>query len=223
MLHEPTHRRRWKLAGFIGCSLLLVTPCRGDDDFTPLFDGETLSGWRGDEELWSVEDGAIVGRTDGDIPDNTFLISEQEFSDFVLKVSFRLHDHRGNSGVQFRSDEVKELNGQELPPFVVRGYQADIASERYMGILYGEKTGRGIIADTSDEVRAALEEAVHKDGWNEYVITAEGDHITLVLNGVTTVDIVDPEGADSGVIALQLHRGHDMTVSFKDILIKPLK
>lgn len=203
---------------------LSTSPRAADDDgFETLFDGESLDGWHGDDQLWSVEDGAIVGTTDGEIPDNTFLISDREFSNFVLKVKFRLHDHRGNSGIQFRSQELKELNGRELPPFVVGGYQADIASERYMGILYGEKTDRGIIVDTSDEVRAALEEAVHKDDWNEYVITADGDHITQVLNGVTTVDIVDPEGADSGIIALQLHRGHNMKISFKDLMIKVLE
>jgi 3-keto-disaccharide hydrolase len=207
--------------------LLLFTLSRpgfaaDDEGFEPLFDGKTLDGWHGNPELWSVQDGAIVGATDGDIPDNNFLISDRKFSNFILKATFRLHDYRGNSGIQFRSEELKEFNGSELPPFVVGGYQADIASERYMGILYGEKTGRGIIADTSDEVRAALEEKINKDGWNEYVITADGDHITEVLNGITTVDIVDPEGADSGIIALQLHRGHNMKVSFKDLLIKVL-
>ena len=72
------------------------------------------------------------------------------------------------------------------------------------------------------ETTAALEKAVTKDGWNEYVITADGDHIKMELNGVTTVDIQDPDGEKSGVIALQLHRGHNMRISFKDIEIKVL-
>lgn len=193
------------------------------DEFVSLFDGETLDGWHGNEEFWSVQEGAIVGKCDGNIPDNTFLIHETEYDNFVLKVKFRLVNHTGNSGIQFRSQEMTELNGNALPEFVVGGYQADIASERYMGILYGEKTGRGIIHDTTPEVQAALEEAVEKDGWNEYVITADGDHIMQVLNGVTTVDIVDPEGADSGIIALQLHAGHDMEIHFKDIMIHELE
>lgn len=193
-----------------------------DDGFQPLFDGQTLKGWHGNEKFWSVQDGAIVGGCDGKIPDNTFLISDREFGDFILKVKFRLHDHKGNSGIQFRSEELKERGGKKFEPFVVGGYQADIASERYMGILYGEKTDRGIIHDVTDEVRAALEKAVVKDGWNEYVITAKGDHITQALNGVTTVDIDDPEGAKRGIIALQLHAGHDMQISFKDLLIKEL-
>lgn len=218
------HRHRRTLA--MVCCLIMsgtsIVAEEKEDEFVSLFDGKTLDGWHGDEELWSVEDGAILGATDGEIPDNTFLISDREFGDFVLKVKFRLHDHQGNSGIQFRSKEIQELGGKELPDFVVAGYQADIASERYMGILYGEKTGRGIIHDVTDEVREKLEDAVVKDGWNEYVITADGDHIRQELNGVVTVDINDPDGEKSGVIALQLHRGHDMRISFKDIVIKQL-
>lgn len=213
----------------MGTALLLAVsaalPARADEadeGFQPLFDGRTLSGWHGNEKFWSVQEGAIVGACDGEIPDNTFLISDREFGDFILKVKFRLHNHQGNSGIQFRSEELKERGGKKFEPFVVGGYQADIASERYMGILYGEKTPRGIIKDVTDEVRAALEKAVVKDGWNEYVITAKGDHITQALNGVTTVDIDDPEGAKRGIIALQLHAGHDMQISFKDLLIREL-
>ena len=203
----------------LGCS---VGAEEKEDGFTSLFDGESLEGWHGDEALWTVEDGEILGVTDGEIPDNTFLISDGEYANFVLKLKFRLHDHQGNSGIQFRSKEVRELNGKEFPEFVVAGYQADIASERYMGILYGEKTGRGIIHDVTEDVVKKLEEAVVKDVWNEYVITADGDHIRQELNGVTTVDIEDPEGDKKGVIALQLHRGHNMRISFKDIFIKEL-
>ncbi len=219
MKRFPTRRTlQFIVLLFVGTGLL-----RGadDDGFKPLFDGKTLEGWNGNEELWSVQEGAIVGRTDGNIPDNTFLISDGEYGNFILKLKFRLHNHSGNSGIQYRSREIKELKGQELPPFVVAGNQADIASERYMGILYGEKT-RGIVADVTPEIVAALEKAVKKDDWNEYVITADGDHIRQEINGVTTVDIQDPDGEKKGVIALQLHRGHDMQISFKDVEIKVL-
>lgn len=206
-------------------AVLLLSPARllpaaDDDGFVPLFDGQTLNGWHGNSSYWSVQDGAIVGRTDGNIPANTFLISDKTYGDFVLKVKFRLHNNRGNSGIQFRSEELPPREGQ--PPFIVAGYQADIADNQFLGILYGERTGRGIIRDLTAEQRAAVAAAYKPDEWNEYVITAQGDHITLTLNGVTTVDLDDPPGAKSGVIALQLHRGHDMTISFKDILIKRL-
>lgn len=196
---------------------------RADEEaFTPLFDGESLAGWHGNTEFWSVVDGAIVGKCDGNIPDNTFLISDGEYDNFVLKVSFRLVNNNGNSGVQFRSREVTDAAGQPVAGFVVSGYQADIASERYMGILYEEKA-RGILVDVTGDLQTELADAVEEGGWNDYVITADGDHITQVLNGVTTVDIVDPDGADSGIIALQLHAGHDMQIEFRDIEIRELE
>ncbi|MBL8851816.1 MAG: DUF1080 domain-containing protein [Planctomycetaceae bacterium] len=213
------------LRNLTACTVLLSLAApvlAGDPGFDSLFDGQSLAGWRGDEKLWKVEDGLIVGATDGEIPDNTFLIHDGEFGNFVLKVKFLLHDHSGNSGIQYRSEEIKERDGKTYPPYVVGGYQADIASERYMGILYGEKTPRGIIQDVTPEVTAALEKAVVKNGWNEYVITVNGHHVTQVLNGVTTVDIEDPEGPTTGIIALQLHRGHNMKISFKDVEIKKL-
>lgn len=190
-------------------------------EFKSLFDGKTLAGWHGGEQYWSVADGAILGVTDGKIPANTFLVSDAAYSNFVLKVKWKLHGHKGNSGVQFRSEELKA--NDKTPPFCVKGYQADIADNHYLGILYGERTGRGIIVNLDADMQKKVAEAINKDGWNEYVITANGDHITQVLNGVTTVDLDDPEGAKSGIIALQLHAGHDMKISFKDILIKELK
>lgn len=203
-----------------GLTLLLsVTALSADeqDGFAPLFDGKSFAGWHGDVAYWSIQEGAIVGKTDGNIPANTFLIHDAVHSNFVLKVKWKLHQHTGNSGVQYRSEQVP---GD--PPFVVKGYQADIAGDQHLGILYGERTDRGIIQNLDEALRAQVKEAVKPDDWNEYVITCNGDHVTQVLNGVTTVDIDDPAGAKSGIIALQLHRGHDMEISFKEIVIKQL-
>jgi hypothetical protein len=44
--------------------------------FESLFDGRTLDGWQGDRTIWSVQDGAITGRTTADtgLKENNFLI-----------------------------------------------------------------------------------------------------------------------------------------------------
>lgn len=182
-----------------------------DDDFRPLFDGKTLNGWTGDSQLWSVQDGMIVGSTDEhSIKTNTFLSTEKPYENFVLRLKFKLRNH--NSGVQIRS--------RQLDDFVVAGYQADIADKRYMGILYEER-GRGILQDVDP---AVVGPHVKEGEWNEYVITADGPHITQVLNGHTTVDYTEEseDGATKGIIALQLHVGPKMQASFKDIEIKEL-
>ena len=181
--------------------------------FVALFNGRDLTGWVGDPALWSVEDGAILGSTDAcktPLARNTFLATQTSYRNFVLRLQFKLRNH--NSGVQVRS--------QQLPDYVVKGYQPDIAASRYTGILY-EEGGRGILADVKpDEVAKHLK----TDDWNEYVITCDGPRITIALNGFTTVDYTETNavGAKEGIIAFQLHAGPAMQVRFKDVAIKSL-
>jgi hypothetical protein len=182
-----------------------------DDGFKPLFDGKTLDGWQGDPDLWKVEDGTIAGSTDHKtLKHNSFLATEKSYKNFVLKIKFKLRNH--NSGVQVRS--------KQRPDYVVTGYQPDIAESRFTGILY-EEGGRGILADVDQK---KVGKHFDRNGWNQYVITCDGSHITLELNGFKTVDYTEKsdKGAKEGIIALQLHAGPKMKVSFKDIEIKEL-
>jgi hypothetical protein len=197
------------------CVALFVAaaiPALGQDKFEPLFDGKTLTGWSGDPDLWSVEDGMIAGSTESKtLKHNSFLATSKTYKNFVLKLKFKLRN--GNSGVQVRS--------KQHPDYVVRGYQADIAENRFTGILY-EEGGRGILADVDKEKVGG---AFKRDEWNEYAITCDGPKITQVLNGVTTVDYTEKDekkGAKEGIIALQLHVGPKMRVWFKDLEIKEL-
>jgi hypothetical protein len=187
------------------------------DDFKKLFNGKNLKGWSGHPDLWSVQDGVIVGKSQSGrdkIKHNHFLSTKKSYSDFVLRVKVKLINH--NSGIQFRSEQRDD--------FVVAGYQADIADNEYYGMLYEEQK-RGILPywkEMSAEGKAEIAAAVKKDDWNQYEITCKGDQITMVLNGVTTLDMNDPEGAKEGIVALQLHAGPAMEVQFKDIEIKVL-
>lgn len=206
----------------------------GEEGFRSLFDGQSLAGWEGDEKFWSVKDGAIVGQTTEANPTkgNTFLIwRDGNVDDFELRLSYRIHS--GNSGIQYRS--------QEHDNFVIGGYQADIdAGGTYTGILYDEK-GRGILAKRGEQTgiddsgkptvteqlgdAAELFKAVKGDGWNDYVILAEGHTFTHTINGVVMSRVVDNDPDDrerSGLLALQLHAGPPMQIEFKNIRIKRL-
>jgi len=186
---------------------------RAEDGFKPLFNGKNLEGWTGDTDLWKVKDGVIVGSSDDKtLKHNTFLATKQTYANFVIKAKFKLRNH--NSGIQYRSKQFDD--------FVVKGYQADIAEKTYTGILY-EEGGRGILVKCSEE---EVNKHVKKDDWNEYVITADGPHLTQAINGFVTVDYTEKDekkGATEGIIALQLHAGPKMQVEFKDIEIKELK
>lgn len=204
-------------------------------DATALFNGRDLSGWAGREDLWSVEDGAIVGRTtqENPIQGNTFLVwQEGRPSDFELVAEFKIEG--GNSGIQYRSKVVDEEK------FVVSGYQADIDStNKFAGIIYEEKgrgilTGRGVKTTIGPDGEMttkrfaeseALAKGIHPGKWNSYRIVADGNHLTQYINGAKVSELIDQQSekaAESGVIALQLHQGPAMTVRFKNLTLREL-
>ena len=179
----------------------------------PVFNGRNLDGWEVDTPgAWSVRDGMIIGRHAG-LKYNDFLRTRRHYSDFRLRLKFRLLNGQGNSGIQFRSKPVPDSHE-------VSGYQADIG-QQYWGCLYDESRRKKILAQAPPESLAGLK----KDDWNEYVITARGNHITLDLNGVRTVDYTESEAGieQSGFIALQIHGGPPMEVWFKDLVLEELK
>ncbi len=178
--------------------------------FAPLFNGKDLTGWEGDSSLWSARDGMLVGDSSG-IKQNNFLATEASYADFILKYSVRLAGDSGNSGVQFRSVRV--------PGHEMSGYQADIGPG-YWGSLYDESRRNRTLSLAAQK---ALE-ALHKGDWNHYVIRAMADHITISLNGQTSVDYRETDAAIArdGRIAVQIHSGGPMKVEFKDIYIQAL-
>lgn len=180
--------------------------------FVPLFNGKDLTGWEGNKSLWKVEDGMLVGDSSG-IKRNQFLATTKTFGDFELRLEFRLRGGTGNSGVQFRSKRVP--NDTE-----VSGYQADIG-EKYWGCLYDESRRNKVLV----QAPADLEKVLKPDGWNSYVIRAEGDHIVLTLNGFKTVDYRESDAtiARDGIIAVQVHSGPPLRVEFRNVRIKELK
>lgn len=195
-----------------------LTPQEKKDGFTLLFNGKNLDGWDGDPVRWSVQDGLIVGSSDGHpFKVNTFLIHKGVFKNFVLKADIKLRNH--NSGIQFRSEQ---LPGDG---WMVRGYQAD-ASEvgeknSAWGNLYEERLRGRNAMKTPDEGWQIAQKLVHHGDWNSYEILADGDHIRITFNGVVTIDMHD-SAASAGIIALQLHAGPEMRVEFRNLKLKVL-
>jgi hypothetical protein len=200
------------LAGTVGLSVSWNAPRalgQESSQFRRLFNGKDLSGWvtPADKSIFKVEDGEIVGRTQGDLKKNEFLATDKPYTDFVLKAKVKIRN--GNSGIQFRS--------RRRDDGVVSGPQADVA-DGYWGLLYEER-GRQILERYPEDKANAL---VKKNDWNEFVITATGHHVTIELNGTRIIDREDPKFDKAGIIALQVHVGPPMEVRYKDIEIKEI-
>lgn len=208
-----------------------------EQGFVPLFDGQTLDGWRaGDPSYWTVEDGAITGRITEDHPGtvNQYLVWEGgDLADFELKLESRLNgDGKINNGFQFRS--------RELPDHDVCGYQVDNnLGTPWLVRLYDEY-GRHDLAlrgerAAFDESGARSVEPVHDaagdpwfrlEDWHEYHLVCVGGRITLHVDGRLAAEIHDndPRRAEpQGIFALQLHSGPPTEVQFRNIRVKILK
>jgi len=111
-------------------------------DWVTLFDGKTLEGWDGDPRVWSVQDGAITGRTTEEktLDKNSCIIWQGgETENFELELEYRIVN--GNSGIHYRSFQLPEGK------WLIGGYQADIDSgDKYSGMLY-EEAARKILAE----------------------------------------------------------------------------
>lgn len=176
--------------------------------YRSLFNGKDLSGWRAvGEEKWSVEDGAIVGRS-GLKKGFGWLVPAGEYLNFTMKFKWRWHG--GNSGVQFRS----WLVGEQM-----HGYQADIdpSVATFTGMLYDEH-GAGKVAAPPESFD---KEVVKKDDWNTYEISAMGKHAVLYVNGVKSIEIEDAR-EKKGIFALQVHSGGPVHMEWKDLEILEL-
>lgn len=179
---------------------LMATP----ETVAYFFNGKDLGGWEGNDELWRVENGEIVGSSKTGLKRNEFLTGQMVFGDFRLVCKVKLTPNSENSGIQFRSEP--------LPDGEVKGYQADVGAG-WWGKLY-EEHGRAILWDKPGE------QWVNRDGWNTYEILAVGHKIRTAINGKLCVDLDDPKGATQGVIAFQLHSGGPMEVRYKDFEVE---
>jgi Domain of Unknown Function (DUF1080) len=200
----------------LACAGVLVAGgMQAADDDNKFFNGKDLDGWEGLSQFWSVKDGALVGSTHPDGGKfNTFLCSKKQYKNFELSFKARLTGDgwSGNSGVQIRSRIF------DRDHFAVAGPQCDMG-EIYWGSLYGEHDpGRMIKQAPTDIVKRVLK----KDDFNDYSIKCVGKHVTIKLNGETTVDGDFDELPDDGIIAWQLHAGKPMEVVFKEIRFKEL-
>jgi hypothetical protein len=211
---RPTASR---VAALITCGVLLAFPAAAEDGFTSLFDGRTTEGWiqRGGKAVYSVEDGALVGRTVlGE--KNSFLCPPKDYADFVLEFEV-LVDPELNSGVQIRSGSRPDYKGG-----VVHGYQVEIdPSERgWSGGIYEEQR-RGWLTSRKDDPAASR--AFKVGEWNHYKVEANGDQLRTWVNGVPVADLTDGV-TRSGFIGFQVHQAKQagLTVKWRNIRIQEL-
>lgn len=231
-------RRMRAFSASLAASLLLATACQlgptpdarppgptgaaapsaDAEGFVTLFDGETFDGWDGDTKTtWRIEDRALVGGSLVErVPHNEFLATTREFSDFALRLQFKLIADEGfvNAGVQVRSQRVPDH-------YEMVGYQLDMGDPAWWGSLYDESRRDRVLAQADID---AVNTVLRRNDWNDYEIHCEGPRVRAWINGLQTIDYTEPDEAivQSGRIGLQIHGGGKAEAWYRDIRIREL-
>lgn len=124
------------------------------------------------------------------------LTSDQSYKNFVLSIEFNTGED-ANSGVFVRSPQESG------------GYEVQIWRQQPAGYNTGAIVGTA---------KTARDYKFNPDQWNHLQITADGDHIVVVLNGETTLDIHDAKFPE-GHIRLQYQQ---FPIAFRNIKIRSL-
>ena len=169
-----------------------------------LFDGSGIEGWHtlrpGREEGWYAEGGVLKNRRRADV-----LVSDARFWNFRLQVEYLVHAGM-NGGIGLRGRyEIQLLDDHGMP-----------ASDHGNGALYGR------IAPSVNASKPAGE-------WQTLDIRLVGREVTVILNGVRTIDRGGVDGFTAmatdwredqpGPITLQGDHG---AIEFRRISVTPL-
>jgi len=208
------------------------------DGFEPIFDGQTLKGWLGqDMSFWAIENGAMTGTISAEHAPklNQYLVWQGGLlDDFELKLAFRLRSTNSpavNGGFQFRS--------RRLPNGDVAGYQVDNNYNMPWKARLYDEFGRHDLALQGERTvfepdgrkrteKLALEPGADDfrlEEWHEYHLTAQGRKLSLRVNGKLIAEVTDNDDDSfeaAGILAMQLHTGPPMKAQFKNIRLKQL-
>ena len=204
--------------------------------FRPLFNGRNLDGWLGATNLFYAERGELVFREGEKNFGNLFY--HRDFKNFTVRFSFKLVPN-GNNGFAIRAGRDCVTGGALIGGNALmrdaayNGMEIQILDDtgslkqknkawQYCGSIYG------VTAAQKGHLRPVGE-------WNDYEITAVGENITVILNGVTILatsvkDLPTDGSTPDGKPHPGLHNpsgyvgflGHTMPVRFRNIRIREL-
>lgn len=179
-----------------------LSPAEKAEGWRVLFDGRSLSGWTPEAGArWHVADGTITS----DAGEDGWLRSKDTYSDFVLRCDYR-NVPKGNSGIFLRATKETKAGDPSNP---AGGYELQINNE-------DPEWATGSIENFIQRL-AKVNPAPGE--WHHYEVEVRGDRLIAHLDGKKVLDGRDTKFS-SGYLGLQHHKG--MTISFRDVKLKPL-
>ena len=189
----------------VSCKTNLTTAETKSDS---LFNGRDLNNWTvfGNEK-WFVENQTLVCENGKDKAFG-YLVTNKKYKNFELNLEFKQYA-KSNGGVFVHS----KLEGTNI-----KGLQVEIAVPgHHTAGIHSYDKGWLIKPDSINEG------ALKMGGWNHLKIWVKDSNMIVWLNNTKMVNLVDLKvEKGEGCIALQVHKGDDNKLQWRNINIKEL-
>lgn len=180
-----------------------------ENDFVPLFNGTDLKGWAGQTDGYQAKDGVLMA-----LPRKSKgakLYTAKEYANFILRFEFKL-TAGANNGIGLRAprtgNPAKNAMEIQILDNTAPRY-AKLNPTQYHGSIYKRAAAR----------RGHLKPVGE---WNHQEIRAEGNFITVILNGVTILDRVDMTRHKRPAQGHLVLLGHGSKVEFRNLRIREI-
>ena len=143
-----------------------------NDEWTSLFDGETLNGWKatGNPDGWVVEDGTIACLAQG----GGYLYTEKAYENYELRIDWKIAPGC-NSGIFFQWSNLNDPVHTGLEMQILDTPGENRVGKHDCGALYE------LVPPAKQTMKPAGE-------WNSTTIVCDSSDIRIDLNGETVVE-----------------------------------
>lgn len=187
-------------------------------EFVTLFNGKDLTNWGGKDKTelagYAVKDGTITSTKKCSI-----LMTEKEYSNYVLEFEFKLTSGANNGlGVHYPGTGNPAFSGMEIQVLDnTHPKYAKLKDYQFHGGLYT------LVAAKKGHLKPVGE-------WNKEVVTINGPHVKVVLNGTlimeANLDDLNKSNPKHGGAKRRSGKlcfcGHGDIVSYRNLKIKEL-
>ena len=193
------------------------------EGFKVLFDGTNMHHWTGNTTDYFIRDGVMVVEPQGKTTGTRNLYTKEEYDNFVFRFEFMLTPGANNGlGIRTPMEGDAAYVGMELQILDNDApVYENLEKHQYHGSVYGViPAKRGYLKPLGE--------------WNYQEVIANGDQITVILNGTTILDGDIREASKDGTLDNRDHPGllnksghigflgHGSKLKFRNIRIKEL-
>lgn len=176
--------------------------------FTPIYNRQNLGSWKiQGESVWTLEQGAFVGRQDASATEDSWLCLNQEFDNYALELECFVPEH-------FTSGIAIGVPKDSLIDPLKYGFVVQISN-----LPIEKLPGNFLNIDASSSKNKLI-----PDQWNQISLICEGSQIKVYLNKQLVLN-ENVEGSTKGIIGLKIPKGIEFSkqfVKFRNLRSKDL-